>query len=76
MELAKSGNIKNLCIPNAVLTFEEYLLDYASPAVKVKGDKLLSDYVKFVRANYSETMAKNVDAYLARIKNGERDLYF
>jgi 2-iminoacetate synthase len=76
MELAKTGKIKNLCIPNAVLTFEEYLLDYASPAVKVKGDKLLSDYVKFVRENYSEAMAKNVDNYLARIKNGERDLYF
>jgi 2-iminoacetate synthase len=76
MELAKSGKIKNLCIPNAVLTFEEYLLDYASPAVKDKGEKLLAGYVKFVRESYSAVMAKNVEDYLVRIKNGERDLYF
>jgi 2-iminoacetate synthase len=76
MELAKSGKIKNLCIPNAVLTFEEYLLDYASPEVKLKGERLLADYVSFVKANYSAKMAQNVEDYLARIKNGERDLYF
>jgi 2-iminoacetate synthase len=30
MELAKSGNIGKLCVPNALATFNEYLIDYAS----------------------------------------------
>ena len=29
MSLAKSGEIQNVCLPNALLTFKEYLLDYA-----------------------------------------------
>jgi len=76
MELAKTGKIKKLCIPNAVLTFKEYLLDYASPEVRIKGDRLLSDYVEFVKKNYSETMAKQVTDALARIDAGTRDIYF
>jgi 2-iminoacetate synthase len=76
MELAKSGKIKKLCIPNAVLTFQEYLLDYASPEVKVKGTKLLNNYVQFVRDNFTPAMAKQVEDYLDRIKAGQRDLYF
>ncbi len=76
MELAKTGKIKKLCIPNAVLTFQEYLIDYASPATREKGEKLLQDYVEFVRKNFNESMSRQVDSYLARIKAGERDLYF
>jgi 2-iminoacetate synthase len=76
MALAKTGKMKKLCIPNAVLTFEEYLLDYASPAVKVKGEKLLNKYVEFVRGNATPAMHKQVEDYLARIRKGERDLYF
>lgn len=76
MELAKTGKIKKLCIPNAVLTFKEYLLDYASPQVKKKGEKLLADYVEFVRKNYSESMAKQVTEALSKIDSGTRDIYF
>lgn len=76
MELAKAGKMKKLCIPNAVLTFEEYLLDYASPAVKEKGEKLLDKYVEFVKTNATPTMVEQLQKYLQRIKNGERDLYF
>jgi 2-iminoacetate synthase len=76
MELAKSGKIKKLCIPNAVLTFQEYLLDYASPGVKEKGARLLNKYVDFVKANFTESMAKQVQDYLEKIKAGQRDLYF
>lgn len=76
MELAKSGKIKKLCIPNAVLTFQEYLLDYASPEVKAKGEKLLDKYLEFVKDNFNETMVKQVKDYLDRIKAGQRDLYF
>ncbi|NLW65898.1 MAG: [FeFe] hydrogenase H-cluster radical SAM maturase HydG, partial [Clostridiales bacterium] len=31
MKVAKSKFVHNFCIPNAIFTFKEYLLDYASP---------------------------------------------
>ena len=30
MSLAKDGTIQNVCLPNALLTFKEYLIDYAT----------------------------------------------
>ncbi len=31
MEMAKPGEIQQFCTPNGLLTFQEYLLDYAGP---------------------------------------------
>ena len=41
MSLCKSGQIQNCCHPNALMTLEEYLMDYASPETKALGDKLI-----------------------------------
>jgi len=41
MSLCKSGQIQNCCHPNALMTLKEYLTDYASPATKEVGDKLI-----------------------------------
>ena len=41
MSLCKSGRIQNCCHPNALMTLKEYLMDYASPATKAIGDKLI-----------------------------------
>ena len=41
MSLCKSGQIQNCCHPNALMTLKEYLIDYASPATKAIGDKLI-----------------------------------
>lgn len=41
MTLCKSGQIQNCCHPNALMTLKEYLTDYASPATKEVGDKLI-----------------------------------
>lgn len=45
MSLCKSGQIQNCCHPNALMTLEEYLMDYASPATKAIGDKLIDKEV-------------------------------
>ena len=45
MSLCKSGQIQNCCHPNALMTLEEYLMDYASPATKALGDKLIDKEV-------------------------------
>ena len=41
MSLCKSGQIQNCCQPNALMTLKEYLTDYASPATKEVGEKLI-----------------------------------
>ena len=45
MSLLKSGQIQNCCHPNALMTLQEYLMDYASPATKLIGDKIIDKEV-------------------------------
>jgi 2-iminoacetate synthase len=73
MELAKPGNIHNLCRPNAILTFKEYLEDYASPEVKESGQKIINQYFNQIDDKQAQQETK---VRLQRIENGERDLYF
>jgi len=73
MEIAKPGNIHNFCRPNAILTFKEYLLDYASPIVKEKGEKIIEEYIDKIP---SETRKKETVKRIKRLEKGERDLYF
>lgn len=73
MEITKDGNIHNLCRPNAILTFQEYLDDYGSEEVRVKGEKLIENYIEQIP---SEGIKKETIKRLKRIKEGARDLFF
>jgi 2-iminoacetate synthase len=73
MDLAKPGNIQNLCRPNALLTFKEYLEDYASPETKSLGLKIIEKYLSQIP---SQEVREQTKARLERIEKGERDLYF
>ncbi|WP_333861810.1 [FeFe] hydrogenase H-cluster radical SAM maturase HydG [Clostridium sp.] len=73
MPLAKSGNIGNYCLPNALLTFEEYLKDYADDELKDMGKKMIDNEIKNVP---NESQREKAMDYLNRIRNGERDLRF
>ncbi|MCL6580581.1 MAG: [FeFe] hydrogenase H-cluster radical SAM maturase HydG [Firmicutes bacterium] len=72
MELAKTGRIKELCLPNAILTFKEYLLDYASPATRAAGERAIAEHLAEIPSGgvREETVRR-----LARLEAGERDLY-
>lgn len=48
MSLCKSGQIQNCCHPNALMTLKEYLMDYASPATKEIGDRLIQSEISNV----------------------------
>ena len=48
MSLCKSGQIQNCCHPNALMTLEEYLMDYASPETKAIGDRLIDREIQNV----------------------------
>lgn len=73
MALAKTGQIQNVCQPNALLTFQEYLLDYASPATREAGEKLIADQLAAIP---NPAVRRQTAERLERIKRGERDLYF
>jgi 2-iminoacetate synthase len=43
MDLAKPGDIKYHCQPNALSTLKEYLIDYATPETRAAGEQLIAD---------------------------------
>jgi len=73
MPLAKSGQIKNCCLPNALLTFEEYLQDYADSELMEMGRNMIDREIQNVPDERQRT--RSIE-YLRRIRSGERDLRF
>lgn len=73
MALAKTGQIVNVCQPNAILTFKEYLEDYAGPENKALGEKVIEEHLQQITSD--KVRAKTRD-YLKLIEEGRRDLYF
>lgn len=71
MEICKSQQIQNFCHPNAIMTLKEYLEDYASPATKAVGEKLIAQEVETL-GNLKEKVSEN----LLKISDGTRDLKF
>ncbi|MBM7855559.1 2-iminoacetate synthase [Desulfohalotomaculum tongense] len=73
MSLAKTGEIQNVCLPNAILTFKEYLMDYASPETKAVGEEAIRKNLEDIK---NPNVRKATEERLKRIEKGERDLYF
>ncbi len=73
MDLAKPGDIQNFCRPNAILTFKEYIEDYAQNEVKIEGEKLMNKYLEQIP---NDKIKNETKKRLKRIEEGERDLYF
>ncbi len=72
MELAKTGFIQKFCLPNGLLTFKEYLEDYASEETKRVGEELIRNELE----NYADPERKKLlTDRMARMEAGERDLY-
>ncbi|NLW34946.1 MAG: [FeFe] hydrogenase H-cluster radical SAM maturase HydG [Syntrophorhabdus aromaticivorans] len=72
MPLAKSGEIQNLCQPNAILTFKEFLLDYASAETRSIGEKTIRKHLGEIP---DPKVRSEIEKRIARIEQGERDLY-
>jgi 2-iminoacetate synthase len=73
MKFAKTGEIKNFCLPNCLLTFKEYLLDYGDDELRDMGGKMiLSELQKITDSRIKE---KTIEK-LAMLESGKRDLYF
>ncbi|MGI6339491.1 MAG: [FeFe] hydrogenase H-cluster radical SAM maturase HydG [Bacteroidales bacterium] len=72
MEFSVPGFIKRFCTPNAILTLAEYICDYATEEVSVKGWSVIEKNL----AQLDPTVAADTRDKIERIKKGERDLYF
>ena len=70
MSLCKSGQIQNCCHPNALMTLQEYLMDYAAPGTRALGEDLIKRELSHVP---SEKVRSLVAGYLTRIREGSRD---
>lgn len=71
MKVAKSKFVHNFCIPNAIFTLKEYLLDYASDETREIGNKTLNEHIKQFEG---EPVYDKIQETLQRLENGERDL--
>ena len=74
MELAKPGKIQEYCKPNAMLTFKEYLEDYADEKLRKKGEACLNYHLEEIQENSPE-LAGRVGRRLKEIARGKRDVY-
>ncbi|MCX7727727.1 MAG: hypothetical protein N2053_12875, partial [Chitinispirillaceae bacterium] len=76
MELLRSGTEGKFCKLNAVLTFKEWLDDFASDKTKEIGEKLISKEIEEIKEKVSIGLFNEFIKSYNRIANGERDLYF
>ena len=72
MDQAKPGLIQKFCQTNAVFSFKEYLLDYASAATREAGEKLIQ---KILDETFKTKRKKMVCDRLQKIEDGTRDVY-
>lgn len=74
MSLCKSGQIQNCCHPNALMTLQEYLMDYASPETKALGSKLIDKEIQ----NVPNAKARSIVTENLRLirENNRRDFRF
>jgi len=73
MSLCKSGQIQNCCLPNALLTLQEYLEDYAGEETKRIGEEMIRRQLMEIGSEKVRAVAAE---RLERTKQGLRDFYF
>jgi 2-iminoacetate synthase len=80
MTLLRTGKEGCFCKLNAVLTFQEWLEDFASPETRRIGEAIIAKEMVEIRArapkDYTPGLVRKLETYHGRIKAGERDLCF
>ncbi len=70
MDLAKPGDIKHHCDPNALATFLEYLIDYGSEETRAAGHELIARKV----AEMDDVRRAHTQKMLDQVRAGGRDV--
>ncbi|MEG0391238.1 MAG: [FeFe] hydrogenase H-cluster radical SAM maturase HydG [Anaerovoracaceae bacterium] len=73
MELLKSGQISNICQPNALMTLNEFLEDYANEETKIKGKEIIQQRLEMIPNEKVKTIVKE---HLEEMSEGKRDFRF
>lgn len=71
MELAKTGNIGKICVPNALATFKEYLNDFASEETKIASENFLQSEIEKIEGATKQKTKKMIE----QVDAGKRDVY-
>ncbi|MEN6520624.1 MAG: [FeFe] hydrogenase H-cluster radical SAM maturase HydG [Armatimonadota bacterium] len=71
MKLAKRGDIHKVCEPDALISFKEYLIDYADPATRAEGEKTIAERLEKLEPAIKE----RTRTLLAEVESGKRDVY-
>jgi 2-iminoacetate synthase len=72
MELAKTGKIGHICTPNALATFKEYLMDFASNGYSEQSKNELMKQIEELPEKEKTATKKMIE----KLENGERDVFF
>lgn len=72
MDLAKPGLIKHYCMPNGLVSFAEYLCDFAPDELKERGFKLIGEIADEAE---TEKIREMISQSVEKIKAGARDIY-
>ena len=73
MALCKNMQIHNCCLPNALMTLKEYLLDYASPETRKIGEELIKKELNNIPKDKVREICND---NLHKIEQGLRDFRF
>lgn len=74
MALARPGLVHRFRMPNAILTFKEYLLDYASEKTRAAGEEVIKKTLATMGKD-DPLRRKMVEEKLLEIEAGKRDVY-
>lgn len=72
MNLAKPSRIHNFCRPNGIITFAEYLEDFAIDGLYQRGYDVINHYLNQIN---NKNLKTQTSLRLEKIKQGERDIY-
>ena len=75
MGLLKCGEEGHFCKLNAVITFKEWLDDFANEETKQIGEKLIAKEIKEIEQQLPQAHPQFMD-YYQKTREGARDLYF
>lgn len=75
MKLLRTGTEAGFCKLNAVLTYREWLDDFASEETKKAGEQVIRKEMEEIKQQMPTAYTTMME-YYKRIEDGERDLYF
>mgnify|MGYP000400988833 FL=1 len=75
MDLLRSGKEGRFCKLNAVLTYREWIDDFATPETAAAAEPVIQSEIAAIGREQPEVLRLFMD-YYRRIQAGERDLYF